>query len=414
MAERKPLFISSEGYSEEMATSDTATFGGLTLGGNIVMQTNKITGLGDPTSAQDAATKYYVDSVATGLDLKASCRVKTVGDYSAWIAAGSGVGATLTSATDATSNNDFDGVTVSVGNRILVTSHGGDDVTPDADNGIYVVTTLADGAGQETVLTRATDADQNAEVTAGMFSFVTEGTVAADTGWVLVTNDSITVDTTALMFSQFSSAVTVTYDQGLSYTAGSVKVELDTSANAQGAGAGGGSSGLEFDANNSAGKLRAAVHATGGLERTASGLAAKLNGSSLASASGGLSVSWAPILMESYVVNEAIAVADPVYWSSTSGRVGKALANDTSKANVIGVAKTAQGSAGSNADIVMHGICAGALSGATPGTQYYLAASGGITTTRPSGSANRILSVGFAATASNLFVRIADFGRLAA
>ena len=36
---------------------------GGTMTGAIAMGTNKITGLGDPTSAQDAATKYYIDNV---------------------------------------------------------------------------------------------------------------------------------------------------------------------------------------------------------------------------------------------------------------------------------------------------------------------------------------------------------------
>ena len=39
-----------------------STTGG-TMSGAIAMGTNKITGMGDPTSAQDAATKYYVDNV---------------------------------------------------------------------------------------------------------------------------------------------------------------------------------------------------------------------------------------------------------------------------------------------------------------------------------------------------------------
>jgi hypothetical protein len=63
MAERKPLFIQPAGYEEEMDPSDTATFGGLTLGGDIEMQTNLITGLGTPINPQDAVNKQYVDSV---------------------------------------------------------------------------------------------------------------------------------------------------------------------------------------------------------------------------------------------------------------------------------------------------------------------------------------------------------------
>jgi len=68
MAARKPLFMGSEGFSEEMATTDSMTLGGLTMGGNIDMQSaNKVINLPTPTSAGDAASKSYVDTmVITG------------------------------------------------------------------------------------------------------------------------------------------------------------------------------------------------------------------------------------------------------------------------------------------------------------------------------------------------------------
>ncbi len=170
-----------------------------------------------PTADDDAATKAYVDGVASGLDVKASARVKTSASGSetntidTWTGSGSGVGKTLTSPDNVVANNDFDGVTLVVGDRILVTFAGGADTTPDLDNGVYEMTTLADGAAQPAVITRTTDADENPEpitgtdeLSAGMFTFVTEGSEHADTGWVLITNDSITIDTTALEYSQFS------------------------------------------------------------------------------------------------------------------------------------------------------------------------------------------------------------------
>ncbi len=169
-----------------------------------------------PTADDDAATKAYVDGVASGLDVKASVRAKTsasgaeTNTIDTWTSSGSGVGKTLTSPDNLTANNDFDGVTLLINERVLVTFAGGADTTPDLDNGIYEITQLATGAAPA-ILTRATDADENPEpitgtdeLSAGAFTFVTEGTEHADTGWVLITNDAITIDTTTLEFSQFS------------------------------------------------------------------------------------------------------------------------------------------------------------------------------------------------------------------
>ena len=48
-----------------------------------------------------------------------------------------------------------------------------------------------------------------------MFTFVSEGTVNADSGWVLTTNDAITLGTTGLTFAQFSGAGQITAGDGL-------------------------------------------------------------------------------------------------------------------------------------------------------------------------------------------------------
>jgi len=405
MALRKPLFMQTEGFSEEMDPTDTAAFGGLTLSGVINMQTNKITNLGDPTSPQDAATKFYVDAVATGLDWKQSVRLATAAALAAVTAAGTGVGKTLTA--NANGALSVDGVAVAVTNRILVKNQ-----VAGADNGVYVVTDVG-SAGTPFILTRATDADTGTELNAGAAMFVEEGTANSDTGWVLTTNDPVTVDTTSLVFAQFSSATALTFDQGLLKTGASITIELDTAAGTQTAGAGGGSSGLEFDVNTAAGKLRAAVNGTGGLQRSATGLSLLLADTTLSTSASGVQVDYAPRVQEPRAVVEAIAVADAVYQSTTSNQVGKARADTNAKSNVIGVAKTAQPTPGSNADIVYSGQAAGVLAGATPGDQYYLQATGGIGTAVP-GAGNRVISVGFAQTATVLFTRVVDYGKKAA
>lgn len=90
----------------------------------------------------------------------------------------------------------IDGVTLATGDRILIK-----DQAAGAENGIYTVN--SSGAP-----TRATDADTSAEVTAGMYTFVSEGTTNADSGFVLATNDPITLGVTALVFTQFPAQIT--------------------------------------------------------------------------------------------------------------------------------------------------------------------------------------------------------------
>jgi hypothetical protein len=468
MAVRKLIFINqTEGYTEEFAsTGDEFTVGKATftgVGGVAVDAGGQsIINVADPTAATDAANKQYVDAVASGLDMKGSCRVATTANLTA-TAAGTGVGKTLTNSGTQVALA-IDGVTLAVNDRVLVK-----DQTAADDNGIYKVTNVGSGA-TNWVITRATDFDQDAEVTAGSFTFVTEGSISGDTGWVLTTDDPITVDTTNLAFAQFSSTVAYTFDHGLSLTSGSVKIELDTAANAQGAGAGGGSSGLEFDVNSAAGKVRAAVHATGGLERTATGLAAKLlstgaidTGASglfvkiddtpdtLDSGANGLKVVGLPSLFKingtavganvtapnldtltgggnadalhihaesarvenSLPVDEAVAVADPVAFSTVNDRVLKARGDSDAKSRVIGLARTAQAVQGNTAEIVTAGIAVGTLTGATVNTPYYLGATGGISTSMP-GAGNRLVQVGVAKNATDLFVRVIDYGKKAA
>jgi hypothetical protein len=184
---------------------------------SVSLNSQKITSLADPTAAQDAATKAYVDATAQGLDTKASVRVATTTTLPANTRSGNVLTASANGVLAA-----IDGVTLVVGDRVLVKNEA-----TGANNGIYTVTSVGSG-GTPWTMTRATDADTSAEVTPGMFTFVEEGTVNTGGGWRLVTAAPITLNTTALTFTQFSSAGAYSAGTGLTLT-GSV-FAIDTAS----------------------------------------------------------------------------------------------------------------------------------------------------------------------------------------
>ena len=185
--------------------------------GTVDMSSSRITSVTDPTGAQDAATKAYVDAVKTGLDVKGSCKYATTADLSATYANGTaGVGATLTA--DANGALTVDGATPSVDDRVLVM-----DQSDAEENGIYTVTTVGN-AGAAFVLTRATDADTGTEFTGGTFTFVETGTANADNGYVFTHNGAPTMGTTELAVAQFSGAGQITAGSGMTKSANTMNV----------------------------------------------------------------------------------------------------------------------------------------------------------------------------------------------
>ena len=150
--------------------------------GDFGMGGYKLTNLADPVNAQDAATKYYVDSTAQGLDIKASVKAATTANI------------TLSGA------QTIDGVSIVAGDRVLVKNQ-----SAPAENGIYV----ADSSSW----TRSSDMDAWSEFP-GAFTFVEEGS-QADTGWVCTVNQGGTLGVTAVTWTQFSGAGTYNAGTGL-------------------------------------------------------------------------------------------------------------------------------------------------------------------------------------------------------
>ncbi len=443
MALRKPLYMTAEGYQDEMPNTDSIELGGLKLYGALDANSQNITNLPDtPSAGTSAVNKNYVDAVAQSLVIKLPVK----GLSATNIASLSGLATTV----DTNVALDTDG------DRVLLTGQ-----STASENGIWVVHSGA--------WTRPTDFAA-ASHASGAFTFVERGTLYADTGWVCTTDrPNDVVGTNDLAFAQFSSAGVITAGSGLQkvgneisvkkgdgieLTSNSGAVNIDLATN----------SGLELSGTSPNKELKALIDTTGGLQiNGANGLALYLNGTTLQTNASGVSVKGLPNLFEiggtatsqtpgtgqvtaanlntltagsssnadalhthavasapyasrvenALAVVEAVAAGDPVYQSATNDQVGKADAGNDAKSRVIGLARTAQSTPGNSAPIVEQGVCASVLTGATPNTPYYLADGGGLTTTRPTGG-KRVILIGFAKNATDLHVRITDYGKSAA
>lgn len=124
----------------------------------------RITNAGNPINSNDLATKAYVDSQTTGLNVKDACRVASTGNIAGTY---DSVSQTLT----AGSNGVFtiDQITPNLNDRVLLK-----DQSTGSENGIYRLSTAGD-ASTPWVLTRADDFNISSEVGPGSFTFVTEG-----------------------------------------------------------------------------------------------------------------------------------------------------------------------------------------------------------------------------------------------
>lgn len=168
--------------------------------------TGTVTLPGNPGSANEAATKSYVDNVSAGLNFHAAVHAATTADLSATYD---------NSAKTLSASGTFpqiDGHTVNETERVLVKSQSN-----AVQNGIYTLTDDGDPSGTW-VLTRASDADNTpaGEIAYGDFTFVQNGTANGGQGFIMTTTGTITLGSSNIVYTQFNTGQAVIAGNGLS------------------------------------------------------------------------------------------------------------------------------------------------------------------------------------------------------
>lgn len=200
----------------KLATLYTKADGTRAFTGDQSMGGNKIKNLGDAVAATDAVNLQTATALSIGLrEQKDPVRVATIAALPANTRSGNVLTADANGALPA-----INGVTLVVDDSLLVK-----DEATGANNGIYVVTAVGDGSNPF-VLTRRADADSSSEVQAGMRTWANEGAAAGtgDSGYVLTTNDPITLNTTALSFSKYTGLGQVTAGNRATATGNTINV----------------------------------------------------------------------------------------------------------------------------------------------------------------------------------------------
>ncbi len=203
--------VNVNGASVKTVARVAAEMAGLTLdavaapAANVSLNSKRITNLADPSSAQDAVTKAYVDAVIQGLTPKPTARLATAAALAACTYANgtAGVGATLTG--NANGALSIDGVAVVANDVVLVK-----DQASGLQNGLYLVTQAGDGT-HPFILTRHVDMDSAAETTGGFVPVGNAGTANPNSLWLCNPSGAVTMGTTALPFTQLNAVSTPNY-----------------------------------------------------------------------------------------------------------------------------------------------------------------------------------------------------------
>lgn len=421
MTVRKPLFFNyDEGISQEFnTTTDTLQLAQIAVTGiagvGLDMASQRIVNTPSPTDPTDTANKAYVDSVAQGLNVKLS--VKAASDSNLATLSGTAT---------------VDGIALATGDRVLLIGQ-----TNAVQNGIWVV--------QAGNWTRPKDFAGGARA-AATFCFVERGTVYQDNGFTCVTDaPTDVIDTNSTQWTQFTGAGEIITGPGITKSGNTVSVALAPSSGLQFTAnaldhyltpAGG----LAKDANGLRAQLRAVGTATATLSSDATGLGvlglpnlftvagaattANVSAPNLNTLTAGAtttadalhthqSVISAKVIGDVHTASTALNPGDPVAWSSTANTLARGDAGIDAQARIIGLALSSVAS-GATGVIVKEGVAKNVLSGAMPGAPVYLNLGGGLTFTQPTGTALRLVRLGWAVNATDLDVKIYDMGKRSA
>lgn len=389
MANIKLVYINpTGGYVQSSSTADVAQGLGkieLTGVGGVALDAGaaKLSNLGAPSAGTDAATKAYVDTIASGLSWTAPVVV------------------VATSSITLSGSQSIDGVTPGDGARVLVTGQSG--TSPATANGIYIVNT--GGAWS-----RSSDTLQD-----GTAMFVKQGTTYADTQWVLTTSDPITPGSTAIIFEQFGASSSYNAGNGLALVGNTFSVDLATN------------SGLEF----ATGKLQIDVADTNELSLDGNGLNVegvpsqfKINGSAVSTNVTATNLNaltdsssftalhlHANIGFSAIYSNGTFSAGQVGYYRADVNGMDLARADNVNTANGIAVANGAVGAGTMSGKFITQGAYNG-FSGLTAGTAYYLSdtTAGNLMTYASLTSGSRAIRIGYAIATDALVVNIQDMG----
>lgn len=189
------------------ATLNTTGFGSMALenSNSVSITGGTITGMPTPSGSTDVANKAYVDSVAAGLNPAVAVQAATAAilpNSPTYNNGAAGIGAFITTTTLNTALV-IDGQTINtLGQRVLVKNEGSGGGLGAPDNGVYTLTQIV-GLAAAWILTRALDYDQPSDMNNTGAIPVVNGTVNAQTSWVL-TSQIATVGTDPLTFTQYT------------------------------------------------------------------------------------------------------------------------------------------------------------------------------------------------------------------